>query len=365
MARKQDIKGLSAKNSFSKDFGKGLLNWNKRKNKREMPWKGEKDPYKIWLSEIILQQTRVEQGHAYYQRFIEKYSSVKELAKASEQEVFKLWEGLGYYSRCKNLITTAKFISEELNGIFPETYEEVLALKGVGSYTAAAITSFAYNAPYAVLDGNVFRILSRIYDIDTPIDTTEGKQLFSSLARQTLDVDKAGEYNQAIMDFGATVCKPLPECPSCFFNNKCKALLKGKQTDLPVKLKKIAIKERWFNYLIINYADQYAIRQRTAKDIWEKLFEFLLVETTKKTSVKKVVPLIATKFTISESELSVQNKVLNAKQRLSHQIIHFQFIKAELRKKPRLPEEVIWVKASDLKNYPFPRTLQQQLNSLF
>jgi A/G-specific adenine glycosylase len=365
MARKQNIESISAVDSTSKDFAKDLLKWNKRENKRQMPWKGEKDPYKIWFSEIILQQTRVEQGLAYYQRLIEKYPTVKALAKASEQEVFKLWEGLGYYSRCKNLITTARFISEELNGIFPKTYEEVLALKGVGSYTAAAITSFAYNAPYAVLDGNVFRILSRIYDINSPIDTTEGKQLFSLLAQQTLDVNKAGEYNQAIMDFGATVCKPLPECASCFFSKKCKAFLKGKQLELPVKLKKIAIKERWFNYLIINYADQYAIRQRTGKDIWEKLFDFLLVETTKKASVKKVMPLIATKFTISESDLFVQNKVLNAKQRLSHQIIHFQFIKAEVRKEPRLPEEVIWVKASDLQNYPFPRTLQQQLNSLF
>src|SRR5687767_15292540 len=151
MTRKQEIKGLSAENSFSKDFAKGLLSWNKRENKREMPWKGEKDPYKIWLSEIILQQTRVEQGLAYYQRFIKKYPSIKALAEAPEQEVFKLWEGLGYYSRCKNLITTAKFILEKLNGIFPKKYEDVLALKGVGSYTAAAITSFAYNAPYAVL----------------------------------------------------------------------------------------------------------------------------------------------------------------------------------------------------------------------
>jgi A/G-specific adenine glycosylase len=364
MARKQDIKSLSAENSFFKDFGKSLLSWNKRENKREMPWKGERDPYKIWLSEIILQQTRVEQGLAYYQQFIKKYPSIKALAKAPEQEVFKLWEGLGYYSRCKNLITTAKFISEELNGIFPKTYESVLALKGVGSYTAAAITSFAYNAPYAVLDGNVYRILSRIYDIDTPIDTTEGKQLFSSLAQKTLVIQKAREYNQAIMDFGATICKPLPECPSCFFNNRCKAFLKGKQTGLPVKSKKIAVKERWFNYLIISYAGNYAIHQRTGKDIWEKLFEFVLIETPKEISVKNLLPVISARFRLNEREIGVRKKMLIAKQRLSHQIIHFQFIKAEVRKKPHLPEEVIWVKAAELKTYPFPRTLQQQLDFL-
>lgn len=365
MVRKQNTEGLLVKNSVSTAFSKGLLSWNKNENKRQMPWKGEKDPYKIWLSEIILQQTRVEQGLSYYQRFIKKYPTIKALAKAPEQKVFKLWEGLGYYSRCKNLIATAKFISKELNGIFPKTYEEVLALKGVGSYTAAAITSFAYNAPYAVLDGNVFRILSRIYDIDTPIDTTEGKRLFSFLAQKTLHRHKAGEYNQAIMDFGATICKPVPECPSCFFNNKCKAFLKGKPTSLPVKLKKITVKERWFNYLVMNYGDQYAIHQRKGKDIWEQLFEFLLIETGKKTSIKNLTLAIEAKFNITKQEFIAQKEVLHTKQRLSHQIIHFQFIKVKARKKLHLPEEVIWVKASQLKNYPFPKTLQQQLNSLF
>ena len=244
-------------------------------------------------------------------------------------------------------------------------YEDVLALKGVGSYTAAAITSFAYNAPYAVLDGNVFRILSRIYDIETPIDTTDGKKVFSSLAQPTLPEEKAGEYNQAIMDFGATICKPLPECPSCFFNTKCKAFFKGKQSSLPVKSKKITVKERWFNYLILKHGDQYAIHQREAKDIWEKLFEFLLVETDKKTSVKKLSPLFEASFKLKSNDFIFNEEALHTKQRLSHQIIHFQFINAEVRKKPRLPERVIWVKSSQLKNYPFPKTLQQRLNFLF
>jgi A/G-specific adenine glycosylase len=364
MARNPNTDGSTVGSSISTYFSKGLLSWNKKENNREMPWKGEKDPYKIWLSEIILQQTRVEQGLAYYQRFIKKFPTITALAKAPEQEIFKLWEGLGYYSRCKNLIVTARYISEQLHGLFPKTYEEVLALKGVGNYTAAAITSFAYNAPYAVLDGNVFRILSRIYSIDTPIDTTEGKRLFSSLAQETLPLQKSGEYNQAIMDFGATICKPLPECPSCFFNNRCKAFLRKTHLSLPVKSKKIAVKERWFNYLILKHGGQYAISQRCGKDIWEKLFEFLLIETGKKTSIKNLMPAIEAKLNIKKQEFITQKEILSIKQRLSHQIIHFQFIKVEVQKRPRLPEEVIWVNTSELQSYPFPKTLQQQLRLL-
>src|SRR5579875_495218 len=193
---------------LQKTFVQELLKWNKEKNKRQMPWKGEKDAYKIWLSEIILQQTRVEQGLKYYENFIKAFPNVHFLAKAPEQKVFKLWEGLGYYSRCKNLIASAKFISKELNGVFPNDFESILQLKGVGNYTASAIASFAYNLPYAVLDGNVFRVLSRIFDIETPMDSAEGKKNFSELAQTILPKTKAGEYNQAIMDFGAVICKP-------------------------------------------------------------------------------------------------------------------------------------------------------------
>ncbi|MGN6164468.1 MAG: A/G-specific adenine glycosylase, partial [Flavisolibacter sp.] len=175
-------------------FVEGLLKWNSKSNKRQMPWKGEKDPYKIWLSEIILQQTRVEQGLKYYENFIKTFPTIDALAKAPEEKVFKLWEGLGYYSRCRNLIATAEYIAEELKGVFPSNYEAILKLKGIGSYTAAAIASFAYNLPYAVLDGNVFRVLSRILDIERPIDTTEGKKKCSAVAQDILPTSKAGEY---------------------------------------------------------------------------------------------------------------------------------------------------------------------------
>ena len=190
-----------------------------------MPWKGEKDPYKVWLSEIILQQTRVEQGLNYYKKFISAFPDIRRLANAAEGKIYKLWEGLGYYSRCINLIETAQYISHNLNGNFPNKYEEIRKLKGVGPYTAAAIASFAFNKPYAVVDGNVFRVLSRIYGIDKPIDSTEGKKIFAHLAHELLDKKSPGLYNQAIMDFGATVCKPTPVCQQCPFNKNCKAFL--------------------------------------------------------------------------------------------------------------------------------------------
>ena len=275
MQKKRNSKIISS-------FRTGLLLWNRKENKRHMPWKGEKDPYKIWLSEIILQQTRVEQGLGYYHRFVQTFSTIHALAQAPEQQVFKLWEGLGYYSRCKNLITTARYISEELGGVFPDTYEGILALKGVGPYTAAAIASFAYNLPYAVLDGNVFRVLARIFASNTPIDTTAGKHEFSSLAQEALDKEAPGIYNQAIMDFGATICKPVPECAQCFFNTQCRAFIQNRQASLPVKSKTPALKERWFHYIILQYNGEIAIRQRTAKDIWQNLYEVVLIEAFKK-----------------------------------------------------------------------------------
>ena len=201
---------------LNKYFIANLLKWNNTDNKREMPWKGEKDPYKIWLSEIILQQTRVDQGLAYYNEFVKTFPTVRDLAKAPETKVFKLWEGLGYYTRCKNLLATAKIIHESLNGKFPDEYEAILALKGIGPYTAAAIGSFGFNLPHAVVDGNVFRVLARYFGIAVPTDSTAGKKMFTALANELLDKDQPGIYNQALMDFGAVICKPqLPLCATC------------------------------------------------------------------------------------------------------------------------------------------------------
>ncbi len=341
--------------ALQKLFVQKLLNWNKKKNTRQMPWKGEKDPYKIWLSEIILQQTRVEQGLKYYENFIRTFPNVHVLAKAPEEKVFKSWEGLGYYSRCRNLIATAKFVSKELKGVFPKDFDSILQLKGVGSYTASAIASFAYNLPYAVLDGNVFRVLSRIFDIEIPIDSTEGKSYFSTWAQEILPKKKAGEYNQAIMDFGAVVCKPYPECEICFFHNYCKAYQKGKQDLLPVKEKKVKIKERWLNYFVVKYKDQVLIHQRISKDIWQQLFEFVLIETEQSLSPEKLIKVFTKQYGTTEFHL---NGNYVAKQKLSHQLIYFSFLQLDLKRRQPFPG-FAWIKISELKKYAFPRSLQE------
>ena len=388
-----------------------LLLWNSGENGRQMPWKGEKDPYRIWLSEVILQQTRVEQGLKYYEAFIRTYPDVHALAAAPEQEVYKLWEGLGYYSRCRNLIAAARHISHNLGGRFPDTYESILQLKGVGAYTAAAIASFAYDLPCAVLDGNVFRVLSRIYDEDTPIDSTEGKKLFTDLAQKTMGIgrqpttdnrqpmteegspisdnrppmteegsqlrdhrqpvgeDRTGDrlsvvshrssvYNQALMDFGATICKPVPECGRCFFNRYCPAYRGGRQQLLPVKAKKTGVKERWFHYLVMKAGEEYAIRQRTGKDIWQNLYEFPMLETGKPASAQQVKACLEEQYALEPWEYTTVKKSGRVSQRLSHRLVHFDFTVLQLAKEKELPG-FEWVNKGGLEQYPFPRTLKQ------
>ena len=346
---------------FSPGFTRDLLRWNEAENDRQMPWKGEKDPYKIWLSEIILQQTRVEQGLGYYQRFIAALPTVHHLARALEQEVFKLWEGLGYYSRCRNLIASAKFISDELGGQFPNNYEGLLALKGVGPYTAAAIASFAYNAHHAVLDGNVFRVLSRIFNIHTPIDSTEGKKLFAAKALALLPKGAAGAYNQALMDFGATICKPLPECARCFFNNRCPAFLQNCQASLPVKEKKTAVRERWFHYVILESGGAIAIKQRMGKDIWQRLFEVVLVEGATKLEKAQLLSILETSYGVNTKELTVISAAGHTTQRLTHQFIYFSFLHLQLPEKQPIPGYQ-WVPKAELPTFAFPKTLQQFLS---
>jgi A/G-specific adenine glycosylase len=355
--KKRPLKSLSGTKGQEPEqlFVAKLLFWNKRQNNRQMPWKGESDPYKIWLSEVILQQTRVEQGLKYYENFIRAFPNVHALAQAQEERVYKLWEGLGYYSRCKNLITTAKYISGSLEGIFPKDFESIRQLKGIGNYTASAIASFAYNLPYAVLDGNVFRVLSRVFDIDLPIDSTYGKKYFSELAQTILPVKKAGEYNQAIMDFGAVICKPYPECKTCFFSQHCQAFLAGKQDLLPVKEKKQKVTERWFHYFIVRYKDQLLVRQRTSKDIWQQLFEFPLIETGQSFANKPLCKFFEKQYAIPDCHFK---KSQSCVQKLSHQLIHFSFFETGLKARPAVPG-FSWVKISELNEYAFPKTLQE------
>lgn len=347
---------------MEKTFTNTLLRWHKQHNVREMPWKGEKDPYKIWLSEVILQQTRVAQGWQYYNNFIRKYPTIQNLAKAPDQEVFKLWEGLGYYNRCKNLLFTARQIVKERKGVFPDRYEDILALKGVGPYTAAAIASFAYNLPYAVVDGNVFRVLSRFFGIEEAIDSTKGKQLFTELATRVLATKEAGLYNQAIMDFGATVCKPFaPACIHCPLNRHCKAFAEARVNRLPVKEKTLLRKNRWFYYFLFSHKGKYLLNQRRANDIWENLFEFYLLETEEQVSwdETRVMQWLQEQVGVSKARVSRISPV--HKQQLTHQQIRGQFIRVELESLPRFLANYRWETPKSLQKLAFPKFITAYL----
>jgi A/G-specific adenine glycosylase len=340
-------------------FSSILLKWNRENNTRQMPWKGEKDPYRIWLSEIILQQTRVEQGLSYYNNFIKTFPDVHKLAKAPEEKVFKLWEGLGYYSRCRNLIATAKYISKELKGKFPDTYEAIKQLKGIGPYTAAALSSFAFNLPHAVIDGNVFRVLSRVFGINTPIDSSEGKNKFTELADKLIDKEQPGLYNQAIMDFGAVICKPAPVCNQCPFKKTCFAFLNNRINELPVKEKKIKIKKRWFYYFVMEYENKTAIRQRTGRDIWQQLFEFPMTEEDKEQDLKTILSSAEKNGLLQKKNYEIISVSPIYKQQLSHQLIAGRFITIKLKKKTAKKNNWIWLAKTGIAKYSFPRIINE------
>jgi A/G-specific adenine glycosylase len=347
---------------MEKKFTRQLMRWHIEQNIREMPWKGEKDPYKIWLSEIILQQTRVAQGWQYYLRFIEKFPCIQDLAAAKDAEIFKLWEGLGYYTRCKNLIATARYIVNERGGVFPDRYDDILQLKGVGPYTAAAIASFAFNQPYAVVDGNVFRVLSRFFGIATAIDGTNGKKLFSELAGHTLDRQAPGVYNQAIMDFGAVVCKPAaPLCGACPLRKNCRAFAEGRVNQLPVKEKNLTRKHRWFYYFIFSCEGKYWVRKREAGDIWENLHEFYLVETESAVSwtESSVREMLFTQMRIRDvASVSISPM---QKQQLTHQEIKGQMIRIHLHKAPSFLSQQGWKPLGAIRKLAFPRFINTYL----
>lgn len=291
---------------------------------RILPWRGTTDPYKVWLSEVILQQTRVVQGLPYYQRFIAEFPTVVALAKAPEEQVLKLWQGLGYYSRAKNLHHTAQYITDKLGGEFPKTYNELIKLKGIGDYTASAIASFCYDEPRAVLDGNVYRVLSRLWGIATPINTPEGTKEFRTLANELLDKKQPATYNQALMEFGALVCTPqAPNCNDCIFQNRCWAYQHQQVTSLPVKLKKISIKKRYFNYLVWLTPDKKTcLQKRTTKDIWQGLYEFPLIESKHPVTYDEMAAILAAKYPLLQPVLYNENPVIH---KLTHQHIYTSF----------------------------------------
>lgn len=326
-----------------------------------MPWKGEKDAYKVWLSEIILQQTRVEQGLEYYLRFVNAFPTVERLAVADEKKVFKLWEGLGYYSRCRNLLTAARFIHAEKKGVFPNTYEDILALKGVGPYTAAAIASFAFNQPHAVLDGNVFRVLSRVFGIKDAIDSAAGKKKFANLASMLIDKAKPALYNQAIMDFGATVCKPAaPLCESCIFKPDCVALKENIIAELPFKEKKIKRRKRNFYFFDLTCRKKTALQERTGKDIWQHLYQFPLIES-ETAGINDILQKAKELGWIKDTD-AVRSVSDVYRQALTHQDIRAVFISAEIPRVPSSLEGCEWVQAAHIKNYSFPKVINDYLS---
>lgn len=337
-----------------REFTRKLMKWHENENDRQLPWKDEKDPYKIWLSEIILQQTRAEQGLPYYNSFTEAYPSVADLAAANDEEVFRLWQGLGYYNRCKNLLATARIVSQEGNNKFPNTYEGLLALKGIGPYTAAAIASFAYDLPHAVVDGNVYRVLGRYFGVDKPYDSTDGKRVFHALAQDLLCQEKPGAYNQAIMDLGATVCTPAsPKCGLCPLRSHCFAFNNNMISELPVKGKKVAVKKRYFHYLMLTNENRLWIRKRTEKDIWQNLYEPLLIEEREALDLEQLERDHVQAFNPKESG-SYEGSMT---QRLTHQIIESRFYTWELERAETMENAGEWVVFSDLKKYAFPKTL--------
>ena len=341
-----------------------LANWHLSENKRELPWKNEKDAYKIWLSEIILQQTRAGMAIKYYDAFVGQYPTIVHLAAARDEEVFKLWEGLGYYTRCRNLLATARYIADHLGGTFPNRYNDILALKGVGPYTAAAIASFAFNLPHAVVDGNVFRVLARCFNIGTPIDSHEGKKIFTLLANEVLDIKNPAKHNQAIMDFGATICKPVsPLCNACIMQNSCEAYLLGNVNERPEKAKLKERKDRWFAYFIFSVDDTTLVHQRIQKDIWQDLYEFYLVETEREKLWKEedVRTYLQHQFSITDANIRYISPQLS--QQLTHQTVHTVFIRIKLFKKPSNLSHYNWFTNQQIQKLAFPKIINEYLNS--
>lgn len=339
---------------MEKEFARLLIEWY-HEHKRDLPWRNTNDPYLIWISEIILQQTRVAQGYAYYQRFIERFPNLESLAASEENEVLKYWQGLGYYSRARNLHQAAISV----NGVFPVKYEDILKLKGVGTYTAAAICSFAYNQPHAVVDGNVYRVLSRFFGVNEPIDSGKGKKIFASLAHDLLDKVQPALYNQAIMDFGALQCTPLsPDCTVCPFKNRCFAFNHNMVSSLPIKQNKTKTSERFFYYLLIRDNGNIYLNKRTENDIWKNLYELPLIESNTALAVDDFIR--KQEFASIFKENSVVNvRLLNkTKHVLSHRIIYADFYELEAQDiKMDFLSKYTRLNMADLELYPVSRLM--------
>ena len=338
---------------MSVSFSNKLINWYNH-NKRDLPWRKTKDPYKIWVSEIILQQTRIEFGIKYYYKFIKRYPDVKKLANSKEMDLMKIWEGLGYYSRAINMLKTAKIVLNNFNGVFPLSYEELIQLPGIGDYTASAISSICNDELQVVVDGNVLRFLSRIHKIDLPIESIKTKKYFKKLGFKLIQDVKPGDFNQALMDYGSTICKPKKfDCNNCLFSSDCKAYNSNSVENYPVKKKKIKVKDRFLNYLVVVTNDNKTqIKKRDSSGIWKNLYEFPLIETKIETSAKQIS---------KELDLNLKDllSVKKINHRLSHQLLHINFFVYKVDYKL---DDLVDI--NTLESYPFPKPINKFISEL-
>lgn len=337
------------------NFSAGIISWYDL-NKRDLPWRHTQDPYKIWVSEVMLQQTRVAQGIGYYNRFTAAFQTVQDLASAPLDDILKLWQGLGYYSRARNMHETAKYIVEELRGDFPKTYEGLIKLKGVGDYTASAITAFAFKQPIAAVDGNVYRIFSRYFGVFTPIDTTEGKKELHAIAQDMVDKTQPNTYNQAIMDFGAMMCSPKkPQCYDCPLLESCYAFRNGYVDQLPAKSKKIVQRIRYFSYIMIKQGGFTYIRKRQEKDIWHSLYDFPMIESKELLEPEAIVKSKEWKGLFGRAKVNILHVSELTKYPLSHQLLFTRFYIVELASSTYLPQgDYIKIKIDKLSQYSTP-----------
>lgn len=345
------------------DFSNKILTWYSQ-HKRNLPWRDQSDPYKVWISEIILQQTRVDQGINYFNRFVERFPDTASLAVASEDEVLKMWQGLGYYSRARNLLAGARQIMEQHKGQLPESAKQLKSIKGIGSYTAAAIASIAFNEAVPAIDGNVYRVLSRIFGIDSPIDLPEGKKIIEQLANELIPADQPGNFNQAIMEFGALQCTPAqPNCKKCIFSTQCSAFSLNKVKQLPVKARKVSISNRYLFYIVIEEKNYTYLRKRTDNDIWKNLYEFPLIETNDGQAAELVIGSESWQELFRGLELEINAISENIRHQLTHQRLHVQFIHTTLKNGKIMHPNFLKIDKRNIFEWPVPKIIENYLKA--
>lgn len=341
-------------------FSKTLIDWYS-KNARELPWRKTKDPYMIWISEVILQQTRVDQGLPYYMNFVKAFPNVQKLHQASEDQVLKLWQGLGYYSRARNMKEAAKQIVEKFNETFPVHYKDIISLKGIGPYTAAAIASFAFDLPHAVVDGNVYRVLARYFGIDLPINSSEGQKKFNELAHQVMEIREIGTYNQAIMEFGALFCKAQnPYCSICPLSSSCEAKSSNRQDVLPVKLKKLKVQKRYLNFILLSNGREILIEKRDHDNIWKGLYQLPLIETEIEMADLDIIE--SQKFkTILEQQAFKIESIDTVRHKLTHRDLHIRFFHLKIEILPSTKYQVVNI--ANMDTFALPKPIEVYLES--